>query len=411
MNPSTAKQQPDNPTPRDAPSSAKQQTDTEISPPSELQGNRREEQQERRELRATNEEENGGGGDHDQNAASSPFGMKAIFLIATALVLLLVLVGVILGLTGGGSGETITEAPSASTPVPVADPTPAPATDPTPAPVADPTLAPATSIPTRPPDEEPPNNSGLWRPKSSDGLTWQWQIQGTLDTSLIVDMYDVDLFDTSAETIQQLKDAGRIVVCYFSAGSYEGWRDDWEANFDFITGDTYSGGNAPFAGNMADWDERWLDIRRIDLLEPIMRGRLELAISKGCDAVEPDNMDAYTNGDETALDLTYADQLAYNIWLAGLAHELGISVGLKNDVDQLADLVEYFDWAINEQCFQYDECDGYTSSFVAQDKAVFGVEYSGQASNFCPDANSMGLSWLKKNLNLQAYREGCEDYL
>jgi hypothetical protein len=169
--------------------------------------------------------------------------------------------------------------PSAASPTP--SPVSAPAADPTPAPVAD-------------PPKPPTNNSGLWRPKSTDKLTWQWQLQGTIDTSFNVDMYDIDLFDTSASTIKKLKDAGRTVVCYFSAGTYEGWREDWQQKFDFINGDTYNGNQAPFAGKMDDWDERWLDIRRIDLLEPIMRGRLELAVSKGCDAVEPDNVDAYT---------------------------------------------------------------------------------------------------------------------
>jgi hypothetical protein len=224
-------------------------------------------------------------------------------------------------------------------------------------------------------------------------------------------MYDIDLFDTPASTIRQLKAAGRVVVCYFSGGTYEGWRSDWKDNFSFIAGSSYTGSEPPFAGNMAEWDERWLDIRRIDLLEPIMRKRLELAKSKGCDAVEPDNMDAYTNGSETKLPLTYQDQLTYNKWLADLAHDVGLSIGLKNDVNQLADLVDSFDWALNEQCFQYNECNAYTSTFIKKNKAVFGVEYQGAASSFCPKANAMGLSWLKKKLSLLAYREGCESYL
>ena len=248
-----------------------------------------------------------------------------------------------------------------------------------------------------------------WKPSPTDNLTWQWQISGTLDASLDVDMYDVDLFDTSAAQIQSLQSAGRIVVCYFSAGTYEGWRPDWQEFFPFITGESYSGSEPPFAGNMAEWDERWLDIRRIDLLGPIMRSRLDLAVTKGCDAVEPDNMDAYTNLSEVDLPLTYQDQINYNRWIAQEAHARGLSVGLKNDVDQLADLVDYFDWALNEQCFQYNECSNY-SIFTNAGKAVFGVEYQGSAANFCPQANAMQLFWLKKKLSLNAWRVGCEDY-
>eukprot|EP00549_Striatella_unipunctata_P019768 CAMPEP_0118699674 /NCGR_PEP_ID=MMETSP0800-20121206/16056_1 /TAXON_ID=210618 ORGANISM="Striatella unipunctata, Strain CCMP2910" /NCGR_SAMPLE_ID=MMETSP0800 /ASSEMBLY_ACC=CAM_ASM_000638 /LENGTH=355 /DNA_ID=CAMNT_0006599969 /DNA_START=94 /DNA_END=1161 /DNA_ORIENTATION=+ len=250
----------------------------------------------------------------------------------------------------------------------------------------------------------------IWKPKASDRLTWQWQLSGDIDTSFDVDMYDIDLFDVSIETIDFLKSEGRIVVCYFSAGSYEGWRDDWREFFPDITDDNYEEDVPPFANKMSGWDERWLDIRYIDLLEPIMRSRLQLAKDKGCDAVEPDNMDAYANGDETGLDLTGDDQLAYNIFIANAAHDVGLSVGIKNDVDQLDVLVNYFDWALNEQCFEYDECDTY-DSFVDVDKAVFGVEYVGLAAVFCLEANNGNLSWLKKRLSLDAYRIGCEDFI
>lgn len=55
---------------------------------------------------------------------------------------------------------------------------------------------------------------------------WTWQLQGKIDTSKNVLMYDVDLWDTPRETIQLLKQRGKKVICYFSAGSYEDWRSD-----------------------------------------------------------------------------------------------------------------------------------------------------------------------------------------
>lgn len=105
-------------------------------------------------------------------------------------------------------------------------------------------------------------------------------------------------------------------------------------------------------------NERWLDIRRIDILGPIMRARMDMAKKKGCDGVEPDNVDAYTPDNKGGgFKLTYKDQIKYNTWLAQEAHKRDLSIGLKNDLDQIADLVTHFDWALNEECWQYDECD------------------------------------------------------
>ena len=92
--------------------------------------------------------------------------------------------------------------------------------------------------------------------------------------------------------------------------------------------------------------------------------------------------------------------------LAEAAHSLGLAIGLKNDLDQIKDLVSYFDFAVNEECFQYGECDT-LKPFVAARKAVFGIEYNLANSSFCPQANAMNFDFLKKNLSLDAWRESC----
>jgi hypothetical protein len=89
-----------------------------------------------------------------------------------------------------------------------------------------------------------------------------------------------------------------------------------------------------------------------------MSARMDMAKQKGCDGLEPDNVDVYTPDNKGGgLKLTYNDQIKYNTWLAQEAHARDLSIGLKNDVDQVDDLVTYFDWALNEQCWQYNECD------------------------------------------------------
>ncbi len=122
-----------------------------------------------------------------------------------------------------------------------------------------------------------------WTPSVND--TWQWQLSGTLNTNYMVSVYDIDLFDTSASTISMLKSQGKRVVCYFSAGSSENWRPDFSK---FLSSD--------MGKNLDGWaGERWLDTRSANV-RAIMAARMDLAKSKGCDGVEPDNVDGYTNG-------------------------------------------------------------------------------------------------------------------
>lgn len=86
------------------------------------------------------------------------------------------------------------------------------------------------------------------------------------------------------------------------------------------------------------WEgERWLDVRRLAELEPLIGKRFDMCREKGFDAVEPDNMDGYRN--KSGFPLTAEDQLKYNRLIAKLAHDRGLSVGLKNDLDQIPQLV------------------------------------------------------------------------
>jgi hypothetical protein len=231
-----------------------------------------------------------------------------------------------------------------------------------------------------------------WKP--APGTSWQIQLQGRINTSYDVDVYDVDLFDTPQAIIDELQSRGVRVVCYFNAGGFEDWRDD---------ADSFP---AEVMGNQMDgWPgERWLDIRRIDLLTPIMRTRLDLAKSKHCDGVDPDNVDGYTN--DTGFLLTAEDQLSYNQWLSEEAHARGLAVGLKNDLQQVSDLLDYFDFAINEQCVWYQEC-ALLTPFIAASKPVFAIEYRGSKKKVCTVSNELNFDTILKKRNLKAARRTC----
>jgi hypothetical protein len=224
------------------------------------------------------------------------------------------------------------------------------------------------------------------------GARWQWQLTGTVDTTVDASVFDVDGFDTSAATVTQLHSQGRRAVCYFSAGSWEKWRPDAAAF------------PAAGLGRSNGWsEERWLDVRRLDILGPIMAKRLDMCRAKGFDAVEPDNVDGYAN--QTGFRLRYADQLRYNRWLADAAHARGMSVALKNDVEQVGDLVDWFDFAVNEECVAYAECDA-LQRFLVAGKAVLHVEYDLTTSYFCARV-PVGFSSMQKTWDLDAWRKPC----
>ncbi len=250
----------------------------------------------------------------------------------------------------------------------------------------------------RPPDKSAPDKhvpdsaqSKIWRP--APGTTWQWQLEGKLDLSKKVKMYDIDLFTSTKATITALHKKGIKVICYFCAGSYEAWRPDAK---DFPV--------AVLGKQLQGWNELWLDIRA-PAVGKIMKKRLDLAVSKGCDGVEPDNVDAYQN--KSGFPLTGADQITFNKWLAAEAHKRELSIGLKNDLGQIKTLLPHFDWALNEQCLQYKECH-LLQPFIAAGKAVFHVEYlPATKAKICPAAKKHKFDTLIKKYAVDAWGQAC----
>ncbi|HET6861271.1 MAG TPA: endo alpha-1,4 polygalactosaminidase [Streptomyces sp.] len=230
-----------------------------------------------------------------------------------------------------------------------------------------------------------------WRP--AVGTAWQWQLDGRIDRGVDVPVYDIDGFENDAASVDRLHEDGRKVICYINAGAWESFRPDHR---DFP---------ASVRGRTNGWaGERWLDIRQLDVLRPLMAKRFDMCRERGFDAVEPDLMDAYLN--DTGFPLTAAHQLAYNRMLSSLVRSRGMSVGLKNDLPQIPQLVRDFDFAVNEECAQYDDCAA-LAPFVKAGKAVLHVEYAVPVRDFCDRSRKLGLSSMRKKLDLGAWREPC----
>jgi hypothetical protein len=243
-------------------------------------------------------------------------------------------------------------------------------------------------------------NGAIWSPTTSD--TFQWELDNTnFDMSIPATVYDVDGFDTSASQVAALHQLGRHVVCYIDVGTLETWRPDAS---EFVPPSII--GNAD-----PGWsDEYYLDIRQLSVLEPIMTARFQMCQQKGFDAVEPDNIDGYEN--DTGFPLTAQDQLTYNEWVATEVHSLGMSVAQKNDPDQVRQLLPYFDFALQEECF-YDQFCNEVTPYAQANKAVFDVEYNDDTpqSTFetqdCPAAASYGYYAILKDETLDDWIVSC----
>eukprot|EP00122_Pirum_gemmata_P000920 Pgem_evm1s825 len=210
------------------------------------------------------------------------------------------------------------------------------------------------------------------------GLTWTnnaWGQKNSNDEVEGMKVIDVDLFDEDESRIQKLKQDGHIVVCYISAGTIEDWRQDVKEN--------KSAWKEVAGKKMGDWErETWIDITKLDKIKPLMSNRWVIAKEKGCDAIEADNVDCYQNncisGKKEKELRSY--QIQYNKWQAEEAHRLGLAIGLKNSLGLIRELVDDYDFAMNEECVRYGECD-MLKPFKDQNKAIFGSEYKISSQN------------------------------
>ncbi|KAL9947824.1 hypothetical protein D7B24_008435 [Verticillium nonalfalfae] len=257
-----------------------------------------------------------------------------------------------------------------------------------------------------------PVDEAPWQPAA--GTTWQILLDAPLAIDLQapavtpdVEVYDVDLFENPASTFAALRALGKRVVCYFSAGSYEDGRPD--------SGDFDTGAGGDLGRELEGWPgEYWLDTNS-ETVRGVMRRRIELAREKGCDGVDPDNVDGFTN--RNGLGLTAADSIDYITFLAFEARRHGLAMGLKNGGSILKNVLPVIDFSVNEECAAYGECDLYKAVTDAG-KPVFHIEYPDMTKNGVQDkdarrrackAKGAGrFSTVMKGLDLNGWVQYCD---
>ncbi|MCF6303068.1 MAG: endo alpha-1,4 polygalactosaminidase [Devosiaceae bacterium] len=234
------------------------------------------------------------------------------------------------------------------------------------------------------------------------GASWDWQLSEAIDPPEGIEVFDADPDNVTREQIMALNEAGVYTICYISVGTMEDWRDDAAQYSDPlifpnpVVGKAYEGWPGEF----------FLDIRQ-PTLRYVMQRKFNDCRIKGFQAVEPDNMDVYTN--DSGFDLTAADTVRYVAQLVSDARAQGLEIGQKNTPELTGKLVSIMDFIITEDCYADGWCDD-ALLYIAAGKPVFNAEYTDTGVDFaaaCAYAAENNISMIRKDRDLTVEREVC----
>lgn len=275
---------------------------------------------------------------------------------------------------------------------------------------------------------------------------WYWQIgtakpglaglppvRGVYPSPGAANIWDTDLFLDSntphagiptgrSPVVRALHRAGKYSICYVEAGAQQ---TSFPDRRDFAPADY---GHYRKRYRMQGYpNEWWFDLRGfagyLAGRPRTLRGaapniaaglakRIGWCALEGQDALEPDDLDGYTNRGATGVrgggwHLTRTDSLGFERWLAHTAHRDGLAIFQKNDpVDARVD-ARSFDGMIDEECNRYrDPCagpHGDGTPYLRRGKPVLNAEYvqDGETTaKFCAADVKAGISGALFGVNL-----------
>ena len=276
---------------------------------------------------------------------------------------------------------------------------------------------------------------------------WYWQI-GTAKPGLAglppvtgaypspgsADIWDTDLFLDSntphagiptgaSPVVRALHAAGKYSICYIEAGAQQ---SNFPDKHDFAPAD-YGHGAKRY--RMPGYPNEWyFDLRgfrhyvagRPSTLHGAavniaagLKKRIAWCALEGQDALEPDDLDGYTNKGDTGVrgggwHLTRADALGFERWLAYEAHAHGLAIFQKNDPADARIDARTFDGMIIEECNRYhDPCAGRhgdATPYLSRHKPVLNAEYvqDGETTKkFCSSDIAAGITGALFGVDLQ----------
>lgn len=246
----------------------------------------------------------------------------------------------------------------------------------------------------------PSDKTTWWQPEANVSFDWyldDLEDGDTFDATVV----DVDAFTTTAAQVSKLHAQGKKVIAYLSVGTIEDDRPDVSLLPAEVVGKKYP-----------EWPhEKWLDIRQLEKLKPWLNSRYNMIIAKGFDAIEPDNLDSYSN--ESGFKITEDDTRKYCDLLISLAHKNGLGIGQKNVPEISAEYSKKFDWVLTEDAFDQG-WQNQLQPYTLLHKPVFAVEYTDETSqskfsgSVCLQAKTLGYFALLKKRSLDKWKFNCK---
>ena len=174
-----------------------------------------------------------------------------------------------------------------------------------------------------------------------------YKLDLTVEDCKAYDVVYIDMFDNSEEFIKECAKHTEM-YCYYST-QYEKWRPD-------------AGKFGKLGSKLDNWPgERWVDPNDPKNLK-VLTDRNTLALQKGCEGADFDNIDRDGHGD-------------YVLKIFEDAHAKGLKISHKNAAKLISRTKPYINVIQSEQCHQYNECDTYQHGLPH-----FDIEYK---SKYC----------------------------
>lgn len=256
------------------------------------------------------------------------------------------------------------------------------------------------------------------------GAAWDWTISGDVRSFNGVMFYDIDGFDNSANTVSELQNAGALVACYLDVGTAENWRPDYDDFPDVVRGNDVSTGGGGWSG------QDWLDLRRLDLLLPLMLRRLDMCEEKGFDLTQFDDLWSWQV--PSGFNLAALDSVDFTVLLMSDSRSRGMASGYENNTGVWDDTPNCGDAVLSEEHLEgmttVEAMAEYTDILLLEDSAcfycptvarpiynagkpVFAVEYTDtdcgdDPDNYCDEYREIGIRAIRKDRLLHANRNG-----